>query len=111
MEEGNSWNSEQIFEARARANTRDLFKRSLILKNLPSNRKHADSISYIFLLVKLQIMNKLTLELFKLYVKMLSNPEFNLANTSSGLKEILPVSFPSLKRELSEEKRLRSTAL
>ena len=56
-------------------------------------------------------MNKLTLELFKLYVKMLSNPEFNLANTLSGLKEILPVSFPPLKRELSEEKRLRSTAL
>ena len=55
-------------------------------------------------------MNKLTLELFKLYVKMPSDPDFNLANNLSSLKEKLLVGFASLKRELSEEKRLRSTA-
>ncbi|CAH3141455.1 unnamed protein product, partial [Pocillopora meandrina] len=39
-----------------------------------------------------------------------SDPKFYLANTLSGLKKELIIGFTSLKRELSEEKRLRSTA-
>ena len=35
VERANSWNSGKIFEARARANTMDLCKRSLMLKNSP----------------------------------------------------------------------------
>ena len=35
MERENFWNSEQVFEARTRANTRDQFRRSSILKNSP----------------------------------------------------------------------------
>ena len=50
------------------------------------------------------------LERFKLYVKIPSDPKFYLANTLSGLKKELIIGFTSLKRELSEEKRLRSTA-
>ena len=50
------------------------------------------------------------LERFKLYVEMPSDPKFYLANTLSGLKKELLIGFTSLKRELSEEKRLRSTA-
>ena len=50
------------------------------------------------------------LERFKLYVEIPSDPKFYLANTLSGLKKELIIGFTSLKRELSEEKRLRSTA-
>ena len=81
MERANSWNSGKIFEARARANTMDLCKRSLMLKNSPPQdnfteryygvvslkkhaqknpRKHEDSISYIFLLGLQQITYKLS---------------------------------------------------
>ena len=49
-------------------------------------------------------------ERFKLYVEIPSDPKFYLANTLSGLKKELIIGFTSLKRELSEEKRLRSTA-
>ena len=50
------------------------------------------------------------LERFKLYVEIPSDPKFYLANTLSGLKKELIIGFTSLKRKLSEEKRLRSTA-
>ena len=50
------------------------------------------------------------LERFKLYGEIPSDPKFYLANTLSGLKKELIIGFTSLKRELSEEKRLRSTA-
>ena len=50
------------------------------------------------------------LERFKLYVEIPTDPKFYLTNTLSGLKKELIIGFTSLKRELSEEKRLRSTA-
>ena len=68
------------------------------------NRKCADSISYIFLFGLLQIMNKLTPELFKLYVKMPSDPEFNLAST-------LSLALHSSRKNCPKKNVLRSTAL
>ena len=50
------------------------------------------------------------LKRFKLYVEIPSDPKFYLPNTLSGLKKELIIGFTSLKRELSKEKRLRSTA-